>query len=122
MAQTRANRSMMVWLAVFMLLAFFVYGFQVYWTRYADDTNEQFQASRLAWLDIDADGEKAIVLSFPFTYLLSTIVSLAVFETPIATHYTWVGYTIWLGLVLVLSAIASILPARNAATMTIRKC
>jgi putative ABC transport system permease protein len=63
----------------------------------------------------------AILLSIPFTYLLSTIVSLAVFETPIAVHYTWVGYTIWLGLVLVLSTVASILPARNAATMTIRE-
>src|SRR5436190_4442793 len=42
--QTRANRSLMVWLGVFVVLAFFVYGFQVYWTRYADDTNEQFQA------------------------------------------------------------------------------
>ena len=63
----------------------------------------------------------AIVLSVPFTYLLSTIVSLAVFETPIATHFTWIGYAIWLGLVLALSAVASILPARNAATMTIRE-
>lgn len=43
-AQTRANRSLTVWLGVFVVLAFFVYGFQVYWTRYADDTNEQFQA------------------------------------------------------------------------------
>jgi peptidoglycan glycosyltransferase len=43
-AQTRANRSLLVWLSVFVLLAFFVFGFQVYWTRYADDTNEQFQA------------------------------------------------------------------------------
>jgi putative ABC transport system permease protein len=63
----------------------------------------------------------AILLSIPFTYLLSTIVSLAVFETPIATHFTIEGYAIWLGLVLVLSALASILPARNAATMTIRE-
>ncbi len=63
----------------------------------------------------------AIVLSIPFTYLLSTIVSLAVFETPIDTVFTWTGYAIWLGLVLALSAIASILPARNAATMTIRE-
>ena len=63
----------------------------------------------------------AIVLSIPFTYLLSTIVSLAVFETPIDTHFTWMGYAIWLGLVLVLSAVASIVPARNAATMTIRE-
>jgi putative ABC transport system permease protein len=63
----------------------------------------------------------AILLSFPFTYLLSTIVSLAVFETPIAIHYTLEGYAIWLGLVLVLSAVASILPARNAARLTIRE-
>ena len=63
----------------------------------------------------------AILLSIPFTYLLSTIVSLAVFETPIDTVFTWSGYAIWLGLALALSAVASILPARNAATMTIRE-
>ena len=33
-----------VWLMIFVILAFFVFGFQVYWTRYADETNEQFQA------------------------------------------------------------------------------
>jgi len=44
-----------------------------------------------------------------------------VFETPIDTVFTWSGYAIWLGLALALSAIASILPARNAATMTIRE-
>jgi putative ABC transport system permease protein len=63
----------------------------------------------------------AIILSVPFTYLLSTIVSLAVFETPIQVVFTITGYVIWLALVLVLSAIASILPARNAARLTIRE-
>ena len=63
----------------------------------------------------------AIVLSVPFTYLLSTIVSLAVFQTPIDTIFTFTGYGIWLALVLVLSALASILPARNAARLTIRE-
>jgi putative ABC transport system permease protein len=63
----------------------------------------------------------AIILSIPFTYLLSTIVSLAVFETPIQVVFTLTGYAIWLALVLVLSAIASILPARNAARLTIRE-
>lgn len=63
----------------------------------------------------------AILLSIPFTYLLSTIVSLAVFETPIQVVFTITGYAIWLALVLVLSAIASILPARNAARLTIRE-
>jgi len=63
----------------------------------------------------------AIVLSVPFTYGLSTIVSLAVFETPITVVFTYLGYAIWLGLVLVLSTVASILPARNAARLTIRE-
>ncbi len=63
----------------------------------------------------------AILLSIPFTYLLSTIVSLAVFETPIQVVFTPIGYLIWLGLVLALSAFASLLPARNAARLTIRE-
>jgi putative ABC transport system permease protein len=63
----------------------------------------------------------AVILSIPFTYLLSTIVSLAVFQSPIQVVFTFLGYAIWLGLVLVLSAIASILPARNAARLTIRE-
>ena len=63
----------------------------------------------------------AVILSIPFTYLLSTIVSLAVFETPIDVVFTYLGYAIWLGLVLALSALASVLPARNAARLTIRE-
>jgi putative ABC transport system permease protein len=38
----------------------------------------------------------AIVLSIPFTYLLATIVSLAIFETPIDVVFTYLGYAIWL--------------------------
>lgn len=63
----------------------------------------------------------AIILSIPFTYLLSTIVSLAVFETPVDVVFTFMGYAIWFGLVLALSVVASILPARNAARLTIRE-
>ena len=63
----------------------------------------------------------AVILSIPFTYLLSTIVSLAVFQSPIHVVFTYAGYAIWLGLVLALSVIASILPARNAARLTIRE-
>jgi putative ABC transport system permease protein len=63
----------------------------------------------------------AVILSIPFTYLLSTIVSLAVFQSPIDIVFTYMGYAIWLGLVLALSALASILPARNAARLTIRE-
>lgn len=63
----------------------------------------------------------AIILSIPFTYGLSYIVSLAVFQSPIDVVFTYTGYAIWLGLVLILSALASILPARNAARLTIRE-
>lgn len=44
LTQTRANRSLRVWQFVFVALALTVFGFQVYWTYYADDSNEQFQA------------------------------------------------------------------------------
>jgi len=63
----------------------------------------------------------AVALSVPFTYLLSTIVSLAVFQSAIDVVFTWLGYAIWLGLVLILSTVASIVPARNAARLTIRE-
>jgi putative ABC transport system permease protein len=46
---------------------------------------------------------------------------LAVFETPITVVFTPLGYLIWLALVIVLSALASIIPARNAARLTIRE-
>lgn len=62
-----------------------------------------------------------LFLAVPITYLLSLIVSLAVFETPIDVVFTPIGYLIWLAVVLVLSALASVLPARNAARLTIRE-
>lgn len=62
-----------------------------------------------------------IILAVPFTYLLSAIVSNAVFATPITVIFTPLGYLIWLGLVIVLSSLASVLPARSAARLTIRE-
>lgn len=50
LTQTIANRSIRVWQFVFISLAFTVFGFQVYWTYYADESNEQFQA--LAYKDL----------------------------------------------------------------------
>jgi putative ABC transport system permease protein len=63
----------------------------------------------------------AIVMAVPFTYLLSGIISNAIFATPIAVKFTYMGYVIWLGLVILLSSLASVLPARNAARLTIRE-
>ena len=50
LTQTIANRSIRVWQFVFVFLAFTVFGFQVYWTYFADESNEQFQA--LAYKDL----------------------------------------------------------------------
>jgi len=61
------------------------------------------------------------ILSFPIGYLLLSIISVALFESPIKSAYTWQGFAIWLGVVLALSAIASFLPARSAAKLTIRE-
>ncbi len=41
---TVTNRSLRIWQFIFVLLAFSVYGLHVYWTYYADDYNEQYQA------------------------------------------------------------------------------
>jgi putative ABC transport system permease protein len=61
------------------------------------------------------------MLSFPITYLLSYIISAAIFKSQISVHFTVTGFIIWLLVVLALSALASILPARNAARLTIRE-
>lgn len=91
LTQTRANKSLRTWLIVFVILSFFVFSFQVYWTQFADDSNEQFQAlsykdlrvrrttaaslrgwmldrtgrldQSLAYYKLDADGD--IVRAFP---------------------------------------------------------
>ncbi|MGH9819728.1 MAG: penicillin-binding transpeptidase domain-containing protein, partial [Pyrinomonadaceae bacterium] len=44
LTQAIANRSIRAWQAVFFLLAALVFGFQVYWVYFADETNQEFQA------------------------------------------------------------------------------
>ena len=60
------------------------------------------------------------LLSFPISYILLDFLSVA-FSAPIPPYFTIGGFVIWLGLVLALSVMASILPARNAARLTIRE-
>src|SRR5580765_1205810 len=44
LTQRVANRSLRAWQVVFVIVAFTVFGFQVYWVYFADDSNDQFQA------------------------------------------------------------------------------
>jgi putative ABC transport system permease protein len=61
------------------------------------------------------------LLAFPISWQLSNIVSQAIFKAPAHFTLTPNGFFIWLAAVLVLSVLASVLPARNAARLTIRE-
>lgn len=50
LGRTVANKSLRLWQIIFVLLAFTVYGFHVYWTAFADESNEQFQ--QLSYKDL----------------------------------------------------------------------
>ena len=61
------------------------------------------------------------VLSFPISVLLSNVISVAIFNTPAPFVFTPQGFVIWLVVVVALSVLASLLPARNASKLTIRE-
>jgi putative ABC transport system permease protein len=63
----------------------------------------------------------AIGLSFPISYLLLTIVGEAMMGSAMSLSFTPLGILIWLAVVIILSGVASILPARNAARLTINE-
>ena len=63
----------------------------------------------------------AVIFSFPITAMLNRIISLAIFNSPSQFVLNIWGFLIWLGLVLLLAALASLLPAYNAARLTIRE-
>jgi len=63
----------------------------------------------------------AVLLSFPISDMLLKIISEAMFGSQMRLTFTYQGFLIWLGAVLLLSAVASLLPARNAARLTIRE-
>lgn len=62
----------------------------------------------------------AIGVSFPIGNLLLTIISKAL-GTPMELVFTPLGILLWLGVVIILSVFASIIPARNAARLTINE-
>jgi putative ABC transport system permease protein len=60
------------------------------------------------------------LLAFPFSVMLLELMAVA-FSAPVEPIFTPRGYILWLFVVLALSIIASVLPARNAARLTIRE-
>jgi len=63
----------------------------------------------------------AWALSYPISLMMLRIITVAMLSDPIPLSYTLEGVFIWLGVVLLLSALASVLPARSAARLTIRE-
>lgn len=63
----------------------------------------------------------AIGLSFPISFLLLTIIGQAIMGSAIILSFTPLGILLWLVAIVVISVIASIVPAKNAARLTINE-
>ncbi len=61
------------------------------------------------------------LLSFPISSLMSNAINLALFGAAADFTFTPTGVILWLVIVLALSALASVMPARSAASLTIRE-
>ena len=61
------------------------------------------------------------ILAFPMSKIMSDTVSQAIFNSPSNFGLTSTGFVIWLAAVIVLSILASVMPARNASRLTIRE-
>jgi putative ABC transport system permease protein len=62
-----------------------------------------------------------LVLALPISRLLSNVVGIGFLRTPLSFQFSIQGALIWLGAVLILSAIASLWPARNASRLSVRE-
>jgi putative ABC transport system permease protein len=61
------------------------------------------------------------VMALPISKLLSDAVGVALTDTPLSYAFSIRGAFLWLGIVLILAAMASFLPARNASRLTVRE-
>jgi putative ABC transport system permease protein len=68
----------------------------------------------LSWL-------AGILLSLPISKLLSDVVGVAFLDAPLIYTFSLRGALLWLGLVLLLAGLASLLPAWSAARLTVRE-
>jgi putative ABC transport system permease protein len=61
------------------------------------------------------------LIALPVSQLLSQLVGTAFLQAPLSYRFSLLGVGLWLGLVMVLAAIASVLPAWRAAQLTVRE-
>ncbi len=63
----------------------------------------------------------AAAVSFPISTVLSNVITIAIFKSPADFTLSPNGFLIWSLLVAILTTVASLVPARNAAQLTIRE-
>jgi putative ABC transport system permease protein len=62
----------------------------------------------------------AFALALPFSMLLNSVVGQAFLAGSISYSFSLIGALLWLGIIIVLAALASFLPAWNASRITVR--
>lgn len=63
----------------------------------------------------------AMIVAVPLAKVISDSVGMAFFQTPLSFSFSIGGALIWLALVTIIAAIASLLPAYNATRLTVRE-
>jgi putative ABC transport system permease protein len=63
----------------------------------------------------------SVAAAFPISRIMSEAISQALFGANSSFGFTYTGFVIWIAVVLVLSVVASVIPARSAARLTIRE-
>jgi putative ABC transport system permease protein len=61
------------------------------------------------------------ILGWPISKLLSDAVGVAFLDAPLSYRYALWGALLWLGIILVLAALASLLPALKASRLSVRE-
>jgi putative ABC transport system permease protein len=61
------------------------------------------------------------VAAFPFGLMLTNAMSVALLQSRADTHHSTLGIGLWLALVLVIAAVASLAPAQRASRLTVRE-
>jgi putative ABC transport system permease protein len=61
-----------------------------------------------------------LLLAFPLSKGLSDAVGIAMLQVPLSYTFSFAGVLLWLGLVVVLAAVASFLPAWNASRLSVK--
>ena len=63
----------------------------------------------------------AMVVAVPLAKLISDSVGMAFFQTPLTFSFSVSGALIWLALVTIIAAVASLVPAHQATRLTVRE-